>query len=52
MVSPGQSIGRAGARFHLGVRCGDAYLDPASLIGAGAGRWRARLVPDSRFPPR
>ena len=54
VVSPGQSIGRAGARFHLGVRCGDAYLDPAWLIGAGAGagRWRARLVPDSRFPPR
>jgi murein DD-endopeptidase MepM/ murein hydrolase activator NlpD len=48
LVVAGQPVGRAGLRFHLGVRCADAYLDPASLVGTG--RWRARLVPDSRFP--
>jgi murein DD-endopeptidase MepM/ murein hydrolase activator NlpD len=52
VLATGTPLGRAGSRFHLGVRCGDAYLDPAALIGPGAGRWRARLVPDHRFAPR
>jgi murein DD-endopeptidase MepM/ murein hydrolase activator NlpD len=46
-VVRGQLVGRAGARLHLGVRCGTAYLDPAPLF---ARRGRARLVPDDRFP--
>ena len=52
VVATGAPVGRAGPSFHLGVRCGDAYLDPAALIGPGGGRWRARLVPDGRFPRR
>ncbi|NNE12796.1 MAG: M23 family metallopeptidase [Ilumatobacter sp.] len=43
LVARGQVVGRAAGRFHLGVRVGDRYVDPAPLIG----RWerRARLVP-------
>ena len=52
VLATGAPLGRAGPSFHLGVRCGDAYLDPAALIGPGGGRWRARLVPDGRFPRR
>jgi len=52
VLATGAPLGRAGPTFHLGVRCGDAYLDPAAVIGLGSGRWRARLVSDRRFPPR
>ena len=43
LVVRGQTVGRAAGRFHLGVRVGDRYVDPAPLLG----RWvhRARLVP-------
>lgn len=40
-VRPGQAIGTAGGRLHLGVRAGDAYLDPARLFDRG----RVHLVP-------
>lgn len=40
-VGPGQSVGTATERLHLGVRAGDAYLDPALLFGRGG----VRLVP-------
>jgi len=43
LVVRGQTVGRAAGRFHLGVRVGDRYVDPAPLLG----RWfhRTRLVP-------
>ena len=41
-VAGGEAIGTSGDRLHLGVRSGDAYLDPATLFGTGA---RAHLVP-------
>jgi murein DD-endopeptidase MepM/ murein hydrolase activator NlpD len=49
-VRAGQHLGRAGTRFHLGVRVGDGYVDPASLVG----RWRVRphLVPTDGSPAR
>jgi murein DD-endopeptidase MepM/ murein hydrolase activator NlpD len=40
VVMRGQQLGIAGASFHLGVRRGDEYLDPARLFGRG----RAVLV--------
>jgi len=40
-VGPGQSVGTSTARLHLGVRAGDAYLDPALLFDHGG----VRLVP-------
>jgi murein DD-endopeptidase MepM/ murein hydrolase activator NlpD len=40
VVTVGQRMGTAGTRFHLGVRRGDRYLDPASLFRRG----RPRLV--------
>ena len=40
-VGPGQSVGTSAARLHLGVRAGDAYLDPALLFDRGG----VRLVP-------
>ena len=47
-VVGGQVIGLAGDRLHLGVRRGDAYLDPASLWGRRVGAGRVHLVPDGR----
>jgi murein DD-endopeptidase MepM/ murein hydrolase activator NlpD len=38
-------VGRSGARLHLGVRRGDAYLDPAELWGRPAVPLRPVLVP-------
>lgn len=43
-VEAGEVVGRAGERFHLGARVGDAYLDPEQLFGVTKGR--AHLVPD------
>lgn len=34
-VDQGDSVGTTLGRLHLGARSGDAYLDPASLFGAG-----------------
>lgn len=34
-VAQGESVGTTVGRLHLGARSGDAYLDPASLFGAG-----------------
>jgi murein DD-endopeptidase MepM/ murein hydrolase activator NlpD len=33
-VTIGQTVGTAGARFHLGVRAGGTYLDPAALFSS------------------
>ena len=43
-VRAGEQVGVAGPSVHLGARAGDAYLDPAVLLGAG--RVHVRLVPD------
>lgn len=45
----GQAVGRVDARFHLGVRVGDRYVDPAPLLGRWVGR--PRLVPVDGSPP-
>ncbi|WP_421120383.1 murein hydrolase activator EnvC family protein [Aquihabitans daechungensis] len=45
-VEGGQVIGLASGPFHLGVRRGDRYLDPASLWGTAVGAGRVLLVPD------
>jgi len=45
-VAGGQQVGRAGGPFHLGVRRGEAYLDPASLWGRTVGGGRVFLIPD------
>jgi hypothetical protein len=59
-VAGGQVVGISGDRFHVGVRRGDAYLDPAQLWGTPVGGGRVRLVPtdapdrggpDDRAPP-
>lgn len=44
-VGSGERVGTAGARLHLGVRRGEAYLDPLALF-ALANRGRAWLVPE------
>jgi murein DD-endopeptidase MepM/ murein hydrolase activator NlpD len=46
-VERGDVVGLAGPIMHLGVRCGDRYLDPSALFGA---QLRIRLVPDRWFP--
>lgn len=43
-VRQGQVIGRAAGPTHFGARAGDAYVDPAALLGAGAAT--VRLVPE------
>jgi Peptidase family M23 len=43
LVIRGQIIGRAAGRFHLGVREGDRYVDPARFLG--------RLVSSPRLIP-
>jgi murein DD-endopeptidase MepM/ murein hydrolase activator NlpD len=48
VVALGQLVGFAGETFHLGVRRGREYLDPARLFGRG----RAVLVPRRRGPAR
>src|SRR4051794_20364158 len=45
VVTRGEQVGLAGESFHLGVRRGDEYLDPARLFGRG----RAVLVPRRRL---
>jgi murein DD-endopeptidase MepM/ murein hydrolase activator NlpD len=40
-IGTGQSVGTATERLHLGVRAGDAYLDPALLFDRGG----VHLVP-------
>ncbi|QXC62610.1 M23 family metallopeptidase [Aquihabitans sp. G128] len=44
-VAAGQVVGVAGTEVHLGVRRGDAYLDPASLWGCTVGGGHVHLVP-------
>lgn len=44
-VTTGQTVGVAAARFHVGVRRGDTYLDPASLWGRRVAGGRVALVP-------
>ena len=49
-VDQGDVVGTAGQGFHLGVRAGDAYLDPAALFGGT--EIRVRLVPhEEPLPP-
>ena len=49
-VRQGDVVGTAGAGFHLGVRDGDAYLDPAALFGGV--EVRVRLIPhEEPLPP-
>ena len=48
LVARGQVIGRADTGFHLGVRVGTQYVDPAPLLGRLVGR--ARLVPIDGTP--
>jgi len=43
LVTRGQLVGRAAGRFHLGVREGDRYVDPAAFLG--------RLVRQPRLVP-
>ena len=45
-VLSGQALGTATHRLHLGVRAGDAYLDPALLFARG----RVHLVPVDSDP--
>ncbi len=45
-VATGHILGVAGASLHFGARIGEAYVDPAVLLGAGG---RVRLVPAARF---
>jgi murein DD-endopeptidase MepM/ murein hydrolase activator NlpD len=47
VVAAGQVVGTAGGPFHLGVRRGDTYLDPALLWGTSAGEGRVFLVPNA-----
>ena len=42
-VSAGDVVGRSGASLHFGVRAGDVYLDPLTLLTRPA---RVYLVPD------
>ena len=49
-VTQGQTVGTAQARFHFGVRAGDAYLDPALLFGGGPPQ--VHLVPDELRRPQ
>ena len=45
-VGAGHIVGTAGASLHFGARIGEAYVDPAVLLGATG---RARLVPVARL---
>ncbi len=45
VVATGQVVAIAADRFHLGVRRGDTYLDPARLWGRPVVGGRAALVP-------
>ncbi|HEX2576432.1 MAG TPA: M23 family metallopeptidase [Aquihabitans sp.] len=45
VVAPGDVVGIAAERLHLGVRRGDRYLDPATLWGRRVEGGRVRLVP-------
>ena len=51
-MSGQQVVGTARDRFHLGVRRGDTYLDPARLWGCRVGGGRVILVPDHARAPR
>jgi murein DD-endopeptidase MepM/ murein hydrolase activator NlpD len=45
-VTIGQTVGTAGERFHLGVRAGGTYLDPAALFSTAV----VHLVPVDAGP--
>lgn len=49
-VVSGQPIGLSGSWLHLGIRVGDDYVDPATLLGKWVGR--PRLIPSNGAPPR
>lgn len=48
-VAAGEAVGTAAASVHFGVRAGDAYLDPAALLGGGPPT--VHLVPDGARRP-
>ena len=48
-VISGQLLGTSGASLHFGARIGEAYVDPAVLLGSTRA---ARLVPVTRFGAR
>jgi murein DD-endopeptidase MepM/ murein hydrolase activator NlpD len=51
-VTSGQALGRAAGPLHFGVRRGDVYVDPETVLGAAV-RLRPRLVPlHGAAPPR
>jgi murein DD-endopeptidase MepM/ murein hydrolase activator NlpD len=51
-VAAGQAVGRAAGRLHFGVRRGDEYVDPETVLGPAL-RLRPRLVPlHGAAPPR
>lgn len=51
-VVRGQTVGRSGPLLHFGARRGEAYLDPTTLLAAGAGTGsRSVLVPDGPGRP-
>lgn len=50
-VTAGQAVGLAGASLHFGARRGEAYLDPASLLGGATTGGRAFLVPEGPGRP-
>ena len=45
-VTSGQLLGTSGVSLHFGARIGEAYVDPAVLLGSAR---TARLVPVTRF---
>jgi murein DD-endopeptidase MepM/ murein hydrolase activator NlpD len=49
VVTRGSVVGRAAGRFHLGLRDGDRYIDPAPFIGALRGV--VRLIPADGSTP-
>ena len=50
VVAAGAVVGTTDGRLHFGLRVGDAYVDPAPLLGRLVDR--PRLVPTDGTPPR
>ena len=49
-VRTGQPLALSGSWLHLGIRVGDEYVDPSTLLGTWVGR--PRLIPSNGAPPR
>jgi hypothetical protein len=48
-VAAGERVGATAGEFHFGARAGDAYVDPAILLGSSS--VRVHLVPDDARRP-